>query len=772
MRPLDLLADLPDPHDDEPPSLRADIADELADHLHCAHRREVLKDADDQAARQRVLDRFGDPIQLARRLWWQAMWSRVMKQRVLTGLQWIVSLSAVVLAAVVLWQQSQLIREMRTARDEQTMERQKLLYTLTLLQAQSATKVADPSEYTSSPDVPTYFPTEAPGRSIDSDLADDLTFGRPKYPSTEPSSNPEPADLPPPRLKLMFVADKADGPAVAPDDVDLYVRPGWKIPGIPSKIIGRVPVPIRSEDGKIDQAYAEHVSSAETQFPTLEPGRYELKVTVGGLSSTRQILIRDNQPQQMTIVCPSPRKKTPVTVTMPALPDDLQKAQAQLSCLIQEKPVTIDGIEWRTPVVMEHSIQFDAKTGKAVSLFETGGEGQGDSHFDLSKEDETGCLVFLPTGTVGLRYSLTGIGETNFLIFTTSGVVDYPPTKPDGTNDYVLRQVKSEGDRWDLEIPEQLLVDARVAMKKQTLEPAAAAPAATVPVANDSAAPVPGASPDKSVSDPFDAGPNGLGSPAAAVQRPALKLKFALEKDDGTAVKPTNLALNGNNEEFLNPNRLGATSEPGTYIVKDLQPNHYQLSVRLDDSQSCSRTFLLRDAKPREMTILCPSPRKKVAVLVTTKALPEALQKARFTVKASIWPGAIELGDSRWLYGNGKAQEVTFDPKTGYATTLANSEGPSGRHFTDFTRTPNEDRVVFLPTGPVRFKLRFSQTLDGPGSVPIYEWPDSPSHEAPANEGLSTHQIKADEDRWEIEPPQEFLDLLTKSLERGTLPTY
>ena len=39
----DLLADLPAPHADEPPTLRQDIADELADHLKCAAQRESFK---------------------------------------------------------------------------------------------------------------------------------------------------------------------------------------------------------------------------------------------------------------------------------------------------------------------------------------------------------------------------------------------------------------------------------------------------------------------------------------------------------------------------------------------------------------------------------------------------------------------------------------------------------------------------------------------------------------------------------------------------------
>ncbi len=78
-----LSADLPAPRDDEPGGLRDDILDELADHLACAYRRELLRGSDAATARQRVLERFGDPAGLARRLWFDAMRGKIMSQRIL-----------------------------------------------------------------------------------------------------------------------------------------------------------------------------------------------------------------------------------------------------------------------------------------------------------------------------------------------------------------------------------------------------------------------------------------------------------------------------------------------------------------------------------------------------------------------------------------------------------------------------------------------------------------------------------------------------------------
>jgi hypothetical protein len=74
---------MPPPNRDEPPSLRHDIADELGDHLSCAFACERQRTGDDEAARRVVLDRFGDPRKIARRLWLDAMWEVIMNQRIL-----------------------------------------------------------------------------------------------------------------------------------------------------------------------------------------------------------------------------------------------------------------------------------------------------------------------------------------------------------------------------------------------------------------------------------------------------------------------------------------------------------------------------------------------------------------------------------------------------------------------------------------------------------------------------------------------------------------
>ena len=82
----DSAADLPAPRDDEPAHLRQDIHDELADHLQSAMERELRQNTNEGTARERVLERFGDPRRVARKLWQDAMWEKLMSQRILIGM--------------------------------------------------------------------------------------------------------------------------------------------------------------------------------------------------------------------------------------------------------------------------------------------------------------------------------------------------------------------------------------------------------------------------------------------------------------------------------------------------------------------------------------------------------------------------------------------------------------------------------------------------------------------------------------------------------------
>ena len=79
----EIAESLPPAHRVEPPSLRAEILDELADHLACAMQRELRRTPDVKAARKAVIARFGNPASVARALWFQAMKEAIMKDRIM-----------------------------------------------------------------------------------------------------------------------------------------------------------------------------------------------------------------------------------------------------------------------------------------------------------------------------------------------------------------------------------------------------------------------------------------------------------------------------------------------------------------------------------------------------------------------------------------------------------------------------------------------------------------------------------------------------------------
>jgi hypothetical protein len=124
-------AQFPAPRAEEPANLRREIVEELADHLTCARRREQLADAaqNEEAIRLRVLDRFGDPAAIARKLWFDWMWEKIMTQRILVGVcvvMAIVSCVALGLAWTSLDRQQDLMATWQSTSETQMREQQEL----------------------------------------------------------------------------------------------------------------------------------------------------------------------------------------------------------------------------------------------------------------------------------------------------------------------------------------------------------------------------------------------------------------------------------------------------------------------------------------------------------------------------------------------------------------------------------------------------------------------------------------------------------------------
>ena len=154
----DLLADLPAPHADEPPTLRQDIADELADHLKCAAQRESFHHLDPAKIERRVLARFGDPRKIARQLWFEAMKEILMSQKILLGFVGLLTMIAAIACGLV-WSlardfqtaakesqaaTAELLKQGRDANQELLDQNQKMMQQMTALANRPAEAVTTP----------------------------------------------------------------------------------------------------------------------------------------------------------------------------------------------------------------------------------------------------------------------------------------------------------------------------------------------------------------------------------------------------------------------------------------------------------------------------------------------------------------------------------------------------------------------------------------------------------------------------------------------------
>jgi hypothetical protein len=454
MLPLDLLADLPEPSDDEPPSLRADIADELADHLQCAFRREVIKDGDAAAARRRALDRFGDPKQLARRLWRQAMWSRIMRQRIVSGLQWMIAVTAMLISGAVFWQQSQLLAELRQARQEDAAERQALTTKLDRLELPTATAGA-PVYPSSSPIPPPPYDSSAapavsgpaPGAYASMPQSEIEAFGPPRtYPG--PTSEDGPVVL-----ALSFVQETEDGPPVSPQSVSLTSSDGSEYQGEPialSALNTIVPATIESPNG-ITETGAVRVDHIKSVFRSLEPDLYQLRIQLAdGQWSDRLVSIRDEKPKELTIVCPSPRtKKAPVSMSIKPLPDWMQKKRFEIEVKVQAAPIEIGQAKWSTSSLPAQSIKFDAETGLPVAISAITASGA--PVLDLRDLPAEERRVYLPVGAVAYRFKVNERPSAQYAV-----PVYQWPESPLAENG-LQHVIEAHENTWELELPQEFL---------------------------------------------------------------------------------------------------------------------------------------------------------------------------------------------------------------------------------------------------------------------------------------------------------------------------
>ena len=310
--PPDIANELPAPRDDEPSSLRQDIADELADHLHSSFAGELHRTPDQPQARQHVLDRFGDPRRVARQLWFDAMKERIMSQR-MTIAALVVTAVACLGSTGLSWMLVQQSREANRALLEQAKEAQALNRALLAQNETATTKMLDRLATLAAP------APAAPVKSMD-------------WSAT----------------KIRLVKDQPGGAPAAGYDVHVY---GNLLDTAKQIDIERK----TSTDGVAD-------------LGLLRPGKHELRINAPWKESreVQHLTVLPGQDCSLEIVCPgADREQSGVSISFD-WPDELRKRKLWTVLRFYQKSREIGDAHWQGPRGWDLFSVFNA-AGEVVS---------------------------------------------------------------------------------------------------------------------------------------------------------------------------------------------------------------------------------------------------------------------------------------------------------------------------------------------------------------------------------------------------------------------
>ncbi|HVW00036.1 MAG TPA: hypothetical protein VHB77_06845, partial [Planctomycetaceae bacterium] len=195
-------------------------------------------------------------------------------------------------------------------------------------------------------------------------------------------------------------------------------------------------------------------------------------------------------------------------------------------------------------------------------------------------------------------------------------------------------------------------------------------------------------------------------------------------------------------------------ADPAQFKFAQLDTGYYELEVRLPDGQVCTRPLLIENEEPRELTIVCPEPRKRVAMELTIASLPEKVRARGFeSIEVYVWAGPVEVSKSRWISSNRMAQKIRFDARTGKVLSIEVAGGQRQQNI-DLTAAPDEERRVFLPVGAIGYGFEASNERE----PRMYVWPNG-LNTTESNDGLK-HIVEPGEKSWKLELPQKYLDEL------------
>ncbi|OYW22110.1 MAG: hypothetical protein B7Z55_05025 [Planctomycetales bacterium 12-60-4] len=350
----DLLADLPPPREDEPSSLRQDIADELGDHLACAFHRELVKSGDAETAHQRVLNRFGDPQRVALQLWLQAMWSRIMLKRIGLGVQ-VALLLAVMVASGLLMQA---ISQMPTAAQltELRMQSESNRQMLATVLARLPQPAPDASEEAGMMAMSSEGGSAGAMATMGSGEMSAMGGGMMSAAVGAESQQTSP-------LTIRFVTGTEEGPPLQRGSVTVLDESQANVgmsysDGARSGGMGFA--------GPATNLDLQHSGSRTVVCPDIKPGRYQIRVQLPeGLAGEMRVVVRPNERKTVTIVAPEPDCQRLVTIVPPTVPEDLRD-KVRLLSLSLAQPFTAESpgtMFWKFSPWRTWTINFDGQSG-------------------------------------------------------------------------------------------------------------------------------------------------------------------------------------------------------------------------------------------------------------------------------------------------------------------------------------------------------------------------------------------------------------------------
>jgi len=371
-----LSALLPSPRDDEPAGLRQDILDELGDHLACAYQREVLRGLDSNRSQQHVLERFGDPAAVARRLWLDAMRGKIMAQRVLIATCFVVMLACVTSVGLA-WHwmnQDQLIRSRAAA---EAIEANRTMSEV-LAQSQSTNKemlkqMRDMFEAVRHPSSPDWNPVTF---RLTEETADGPPAGGFALTLTPLAGNM-------PGMRMGDTGGMGDGPMAVSltSSSRRHLRMVLPPSLIPLGAIGQFGG--MGGMGGMGQGTAKSIyrmsdSSGVADFGAVQPGDYSFRITKnwteGSIGTAGQLNVRPGTQVQKSIVCP---RTPPAHVTVRvrcAWPADLEKSQLVLYAPFAFRYRKLEtGVEWSLADKLYPERQR-RRSNPGIMMYQSGGQ--------------------------------------------------------------------------------------------------------------------------------------------------------------------------------------------------------------------------------------------------------------------------------------------------------------------------------------------------------------------------------------------------------------